>query len=119
MFQPFLALLVYSLPCIKFNYLLFLSLMSSISIYFKQLKHFWLFLDLLENEDGMSGKKCLLVLPSPSSKQICIRPHLKCRSIDREQCFYVLVRLINEPESSRQKYIFVNLSCISCLIYII
>ena len=88
--------------------------MSSISIYFKQLKHFWLFLDLLENEDRMSGKICLLVPPSPSSKQICIRPHPKCGSVDREQCFYVLVHLINEPESSRQKYIFVKSSCLFC-----
>ena len=89
--------------------------MSSITIYFKQLKHFWLFLDLLGNEDRMSGKKkCLLVLPSPSSKQICNRPHRKCGSVDREQCYYVLVHLINEPESSRQKYLFVKSSCLSC-----
>ena len=49
--------------------------MSSISIYFKQVKHFWLFLDLLENEDRMSGKKNVyLYYPVPvPNKSVYVR----------------------------------------------
>ena len=115
MFQPFLTLFVYSLPCINF----FLSLKSSISIYFKRLKHFWLFLELFENEDRLSEKKMYLYYPVPVPQHTCIRPQLICGSIERERSSYLSCWIyINSQDNfidvkfTLIKYVFFN-KCLS------
>ena len=71
MFHPFLALYVYSLPCIIHCLVLNLNIFSIKVLdldLFQMLKNISVyFLDLFENEERLSEKQRLFILPSPSS----------------------------------------------------
>ena len=51
-------------------------MLKNISVYF---------LDIFENEERLSEKQRLFVLPSPVPQTTCIRPQLICGSFGRER----------------------------------